>query len=133
MISKKIIIVSVLLFFAMIFILIGCTKTTTVVLNPGSEITTEMSFSKDIVPIFSKNCALAGCHVPGGKVPDLTEANAFQSLTVGNYVKAQDPDNSLLMLWLTGKKSPVMPLGSGPNPEINAKIYAWINQGAKNN
>jgi hypothetical protein len=37
------------------------------------------------------------------------------------------------MQWLTGKKSPVMPLGNGPDATINGKVYAWINQGAKNN
>ena len=37
------------------------------------------------------------------------------------------------MGWLTGKLTPVMPLGSGPNPEINAKVYSWIFQGALNN
>jgi hypothetical protein len=111
----------------------GCYKSTTVVVNPGSTITTTMSFTNDIIPIFEKSCALSGCHVPGGKAPDLSTANAYQSLARGSYVKANDPDNSVIMLWLTGKKSPVMPLGNGPNQDINANIYAWIKQGAKNN
>ncbi|MEQ1624747.1 MAG: cytochrome c [Sediminibacterium sp.] len=111
----------------------GCYKTVTIVPNPGSSITTEMSFSKDIIPIFEKSCNASGCHSAGGKSPNLTAPLAFSSLTVGNYLKANDPDNSLLMLWLNGKKSPVMPVGAGPDAEINAKIYAWINQGAKNN
>jgi len=111
----------------------GCYKSTTIVVNPGSAITTTVSFSNDILPIFSKNCALSGCHVPGGKSPDLSAANAFTSLAQGSYIKANDPDNSVIMLWLTGKKSPVMPLGNGPNQDINAEVYAWINQGAKNN
>lgn len=111
----------------------GCSKTTTIVENPGSSITTVMSYSKDITPIFEKSCALSGCHVSGGKVPNLSTPNSYVSLTSGSYLKAGDPDNSTLMLWLSGKKSPVMPLGNGPNQEINAKIYAWIKQGAKNN
>ncbi len=117
-----------------IFITIsGCYKTVTIVPNPGSTITTEMSFAKDIIPIFEKKCAVSGCHVTGAKSPNLSSSLAYSSLTVGNYLKANDPDNSLLMLWLNGKKSPVMPIGSGPDAEINARIYAWINQGAKNN
>ena len=92
-----------------------------------------MSFANDINPIFTKSCALAGCHVSGGKSPDLTKDNSYKSLTAGGYVKAGDPDNSVLMQWLTGKKSPVMPLGKGPDATINGKVYAWINQGAKNN
>ncbi len=116
-----------------ILVIAGCTKTTTVVKNAGSEITATMSFSKDIVPIFDKSCAVSGCHVSGGKAPDLTSANAFKSLSSGNYFKAGDPENSNLMMWLNGKKSPVMPMGGTPNTDNNAKIYAWINQGAKNN
>ena len=76
---------------------------------------------------------MSGCHSTGGKAPDLTSANAFRSLSSGNYFKAGDPENSVLMLWLNGKKSPAMPLGGTPNSDNNAKIYAWINQGAKNN
>ncbi len=111
----------------------GCSKTATIVKNPGSDITQTMSFTSDIIPIFSNSCAISGCHVSGGKAPDLSTANAYKSLTDGGYFKAGDPDNSVIMLWLTGKKSPVMPLGSGPNEQINAKMYAWIFQGAKNN
>ena len=118
---------------SMLLIFSGCYKTTTVVINPGASITTEMSYTNDITPIFTKSCALSGCHVSGGKAPDLTKDNSYKSLTAGGYVKAGDPDNSVLMQWLTGKKSPVMPLGKGPDATINGKVYAWINQGAKNN
>jgi hypothetical protein len=132
MLKKKIAIVSVTIT-VMIIAITGCYKTATIVENPGSSITTTMSFSSDITPIFTKSCALSGCHASGGHAPDLTAANAYNSLTSGSYIKAYDPDNSVIILWLTGKKSPVMPLGSGPNADINAKVYAWIKQGAKNN
>jgi len=132
MLIKKIAILSGL--FAVIMVAItGCSKTSTVVINPGSSITETMSFKTDIIPLFNNSCAKSGCHAAGAKAPDLTEANAFKALTDGSYIKANDPDNSVLMLWLNGKKSPVMPLGAGPDEKINAKIYAWIKQGAKNN
>jgi hypothetical protein len=111
----------------------GCYKTTTVVINPGTLITKQLSFAADIQPIFQASCALSGCHGSGGHAPDLTKANAYSSLISGGYIKAGDPDNSPIMGWLTGKKTPVMPLGSGPNQDINANIYTWIHQGAKNN
>ncbi len=130
--TKKIAILSRLFVFGMIAIA-GCSKTSTIVVNPGSSITETMSFEKDIAPILSNSCALSGCHTAGAKAPDLSAANAFKSLTDGNYYKATDPDNSVIMMWLTGKKSPVMPIGKGPDETINAKIYAWIKQGAKNN
>lgn len=117
----------------LMFAIAGCSKSVTVVVNPGSSITTEMSFKTDIVPLFTKSCANSGCHSAGAKAPDLTEANAYKALVDGNYLKANDPDNSVLMQWLTGKKSPVMPMGAGPDENINAKVYAWIKQGAKNN
>jgi hypothetical protein len=130
---KRTIAISLGLAVILAIVVSGCYKTTTVVVNPGSLITKELSFATDIIPIFQSSCALSGCHASGGHAPDLSKANAFSSLSSGGYFKAGDPDNSVVMLWLTGKKSPVMPLGSGPNQTINANIYAWINQGAKNN
>jgi hypothetical protein len=132
MLTKKIALLSGFITIAMIAIT-GCYKTSTIVVNPGSSITQTMSFKTDIVPLFTTSCAKAGCHVAGAKNPDLTEANAYKALADGTFIKANDPDNSILMLWLTGKKSPVMPMGAGPDEKINAKIYAWIKQGAKNN
>jgi hypothetical protein len=130
--TKKIAIVSGLFVIA-IFAITGCSKTSTIVVNPGSSITETMSFEKDITPIFTNSCAISGCHVSGAKAPDLSAGNAYKSLTEGSYYKATDPDNSVIMMWLTGKKSPAMPIGKGPDEAINAKIYAWIKQGAKNN
>ncbi len=132
MLTKKIAIFS-RFFVVVMFAIAGCSKTSTIVVNPGSSITETMSFEKDITPIFMNSCAMSGCHSAGSKAPELTAANAYKSLTDGNYFKANDPDNSVLMMWLTGKKSPVMPIGKGPDETINAKVYAWIKQGAKNN
>ena len=117
-----------------VFAISGCYKTTTLVLTPPlTQDTTTISFSADIQPIFTASCALSGCHVAGAKVPNLTAGIAYQALQDGGYVIANDPDNSQLMLWLTGKKTPGMPLGNSPNQEINTKVFAWIFQGAKNN
>ena len=118
---------------AMLAAAVGCAKTTTVVVNPGASITEEVSYSKDVIPLFTTNCALSGCHVPGGHLPDLSAADAYQSLTTGGYVSPGDPDHSVILLWLTGKKTPAMPLGRGPQQDIIAEVYAWIAQGAKNN
>ena len=132
MLTKKIAILSGVLTIIVLAIT-GCNKVTTIVENPGSSITETMSFKSDIQPILTASCAKSGCHVAGAKAPNLESAAAYKALTDGNYIKATDPDNSNLMLWLTGKKNPVMPLGAGPDDKINAKIYAWIKQGAKNN
>ena len=117
-----------------VFAISGCYKTTTLVLTPQiTQDTATISFSTDIQPIFTASCALSGCHVAGAKVPNLSAGIAYQALQDGGYVLPNDPDKSQLMLWLTGKKTPGMPLGNSPNQEINTKVNAWIFQGAKNN
>ncbi len=112
----------------------GCTKTTTVVNESAIPTdTATISFSADIQPIFTASCALAGCHVAGKQTPNLSKGFAYQSLFDEDMIVPFDPTNSELMGWLTGKLTPVMPLGSGPDQEINAKVSAWIYQGALNN
>lgn len=115
-----------------LFLLSGCYKDKTVIFDTGPEITRTVTFSNDIIPLFAKNCSLSGCHVTGGHVPDLSTANAYNSLKIGNYVNTNDPTNSVIYLWLTGKKSTQMPV-SGLNKDINALVLAWIKQGANNN
>jgi hypothetical protein len=112
----------------------GCSKDTTVYLNNTAEVTTPVSLAKDMQPIFTKSCALSGCHAAGGKAPTLTDGSTYSSLINGNYVNTSKPEESVLYLWLTGKKTPAMPMGAANNPSnINALTLAWIKQGAKNN
>jgi hypothetical protein len=112
----------------------GCSKDTTVYLNNTQEVTTPVSLSKDMQPIFTKSCALSGCHAAGGRAPILTDGSSYASLINGNYINTAKPEESVLYLWLTGKKSPAMPLGAANNPSnINGLTLAWIKQGARNN
>jgi hypothetical protein len=121
-------------FLAGVFLLMlpGCYKNSTVISETGNEITRTVSFSTDIIPIMNSNCSMSGCHNTGGKAPDLSEANAYNSLTNGGYVTVDDPQTSSLYLWMTGKKGTPMPV-SGINKDYNALILAWIRQGAINN
>ncbi len=113
-------------------LLSGCYKDRTVVFESGPEITRTVTFSGDIIPIFNKSCNMSGCHAKGGQTPDLTAANAYNSLTIGNYIDHNTAINSLLYLKLTGKKGTPMPV-TGMNKEYNSLVIAWIKQGAKNN
>jgi hypothetical protein len=115
-----------------LLLLTGCYKDKTVLFDTGEEITRPVTFSQDIVPLFSNNCSLSGCHISGGKPPDLSASNAFSSLTVGNYLNTTAPESSIIYQWMTGKKSTPMPTG-GINKDYNALILAWIKQGAQNN
>ena len=117
---------------AIIFLGQGCYKDKTVLFDTTEDITRPVSFATDIIPIFNKSCNLSGCHSSGGKAPNLTDANAYNSLITGNYVNTGDPKSSTVYLWITGKKSTPMPVG-GINKDYNALILAWIKQGAQNN
>lgn len=113
-------------------LLTGCYKDKTVIFDTGTEITRPVTFSQDIIPIFNKSCSISGCHATGGKSPDLTAANAYNSLTVGNFYNTATPENSTIYLWMTGKKSTPMPT-TGIDKDYNALMLAWIKQGAQNN
>jgi hypothetical protein len=114
-------------------VMMGCYKTTTLLVDDAPAITATVNFSTDIVPLLTTNCAKSGCH-NGTISPDLTAANAYNSLVDGNLVSTSTPANSLVYLWLTGKEAATMPLGASNNPSnINGYILAWITQGAENN
>ena len=118
--------------FLMVFV--GCAKDTTVYPSNETEVTTTVSLSKDLQPIFTKSCALGGCHGTAGRAPILTEGSSYNSLINGNYVDVSKPESSVIYLWLTGVKTPAMPVGASNNPSnVNGLTLAWIKQGAKNN
>jgi len=118
---------------ALTVVMAGCYKTTTLLVDNTPAITATVSFSSDVVPLLTANCAKSGCH-NGSVAPDLSSANAYNSLVNGNFVNVSTPANSLVYLWLTGKEPATMPLGASNNPSnINGYILAWITQGAKNN
>lgn len=116
--------------------IIGCKKDVTLIIKSQTDIITDtVSFSKTLAPIFTKNCALSGCHATGGHTPDLTADKAYNSLINDpDYINVKDPESSELYERLTGKLSPAMPMGKAGNPDnINALVLAWIKQGAKKN
>lgn len=122
------------IFFLIVVIFQSCYNDATLVIDNSPAITKTVSFSSDIIPILSKTCSISGCHNTGGQTPDLTSAKAFSSLTIGGFITTATPDQSVLYLYLIGKKTPEMPLGSANNPSnINQLVLAWIQQGAKNN
>jgi hypothetical protein len=132
-IMKKIIIAT---FSLGVLLIAGCRKDITFIMKPQSvAVTDTVSFSKDLVPIFTQNCALSGCHATGGHVPNLMADKAYNSLMNDpDYIDVKNPENSELYERLTGKLTPAMPLGRASNPSnINALVLAWIKQGAKKN
>jgi hypothetical protein len=86
-----------------------------------------VSFSKDLQPIFSTNCALSGCHVPGSQTPYLTKDLSYQQL-LGGYVNKTIPNQSQLYVEINGEMQVHI-----PNATDRQKIYDWIRNGAPNN
>lgn len=132
--SNKVLLIALILVI-IIVVMIGCQKNTTVTIPVVAKTVTEtVSFSKDIIPIFSTDCALSGCHISGGHAPNLTAASAYNSLMGGSYVNKTEPENSIVYKRLIGKLTPAMPLGKDANPSnIEGLMLAWITQGANNN
>lgn len=132
--SPKSLLTTVVIVGALLVLLQGCYDATTLVIDNSPAVTKTVSFATDIVPILNKSCNQAGCHNAGGKKPELTADKAYSALTIGNYLNLGKPDQSEVYLYLTGKKTPQMPLGATANPSnINQLMLAWIQQGAKNN
>lgn len=86
-----------------------------------------VSFSSDLQPIFTANCALSGCHVAGSQVPYLTPDVSYSQLTSG-YVNTVLPAQSTLYLMINGEMSVHVPSAAD-----RQKIFDWIRNGAPNN
>jgi len=91
----------------------------------------DVQFVSGLIPIFNSSCNISGCHSAGGQKPNLTAPNAYTSLINGGYIDKSVPENSLLYQWMKGLKGTPMPV-SGSNATYNAKVLAWIKQGAFN-
>jgi len=134
----------VLLTFLMaVYLLTGCTPDT---LQPNTN-DSQFPLSKlsDIQDkIFTKSCALGGCHGTSDNQADLLliEGESYsnlvniQSLLFPEF-KRVVPDSSsrsLIIKILKGEVSPQMPLDADPLPAATIdSIAAWIDNGALNN
>lgn len=101
-----------------------------VIIPPVSQNTPPqfVSYSGDLQPIFTSNCALSGCHVPGGQMPYLTEDLSYDQLVGGGYVNTVVPEQSQLYIAINGIMMPHIPSASD-----RQKVYDWIRNGAPNN
>lgn len=95
-----------------------------------------VSFSKDIVPVFSKNCALSGCHsgsnATGALNLDSAEAFASLSKSGSGYLDVNDPASSLVYVAMTSAAD-IMPKSGKLDACTTNLVLKWIKQGALNN
>ena len=98
---------------------------------PPIDTTTDLSFATEIVPIFiaGNNCIV--CHDVGKTAPDLSAANAYQSLVSGSYVVSNDPASSIIYTYINPDATThAWKVYTSYEAEL---IFTWINQGAQDN
>jgi hypothetical protein len=91
----------------------------------------EISFTANILPIFTTGNNCTSCHKPASTPPDLTAANAYNQINTAKYINRTTPVESGIY------KVPA-PNSSGHRHKVYtateaALILKWIEQGAKNN
>jgi len=95
-----------------------------------------VSFSKDVMPVFTKYCSTSGCHSgpsPAGNL-SLDQSVAYSQLLhpSGGYVDTITPKYSLLYAQMNSVSQPMPPTGKLDQCTIDL-VYKWIQQKAKNN
>jgi hypothetical protein len=95
-----------------------------------------VSFSEDLIPLFTTNCAIPNCHIgpnPAGNL-QLDSANAYAELTQAGsgYVDTTNARGSILYIQMTVASSVMPPSGKLDDCKIDL-IEKWIQQGGKRN
>lgn len=93
--------------------------------EPDPDVT--VKFSESILPIFESN-SCTGCHRLGATPPDLTAANAYNSI-VPDHVNLSDPESSTIYT----VPGPSSSHAARYNLTQAALVLTWIKQGAENN
>jgi len=87
-----------------------------------------VKFSEDIIPIFTSNSNCTACHRAGGTPPDLSAANAYNSI-VPALINLSDPESSRIYT----VPGPASSHASRYTLAQAALVLTWIKQGAENN
>ncbi len=91
------------------------------------------SYFRQVWPAIQQHCQ--GCHQPSIKQGDLdlTQHQTFlQGGHSGPALVPGDPERSLVIAMIEGRRQPLMPLGGPPlDKEIIRKFRAWVEEGAK--
>lgn len=87
-----------------------------------------VAFKTELAPLFSTNCALAGCHVSGAHKPYLATDLSYQQIVNGGFVNIALPKESILYKAVNGEMAQYI-----PSRADRQKVYDWIRNGAPNN
>ncbi len=125
----SLLVISISLVFA-----ISCEKST--ILHPKATIidtTKKISFTTDIMPIFTNNENCSSCHAPGSDVFSLaSKEDAWNSIQANNLVNIPAPESSKLYDKIIESNPSVHDWKKYTTSEAQT-VLTWITQGAKNN
>lgn len=93
--------------------------------------TDTISFQSEIIPIFTTNDKCTSCHKTGETAPDLSEANAYNSIMNDNLVVDGDAEGSKIYYYPAPSTSDHS--WEKYSEEDAQKVLVWIEQGALNN
>ena len=97
---------------------------------PPVDIKVPVTFAAKIAPIFISNqYQCISCHKTGGTAPDLTAANAYNSLNTLKLIDTTTPASSKILA-IPGSSTHTWAKFSAAESQL---ILTWIQQGAKNN
>lgn len=124
--NQKLIIKSLFIGALVAFGAVACTYET---LEPVvTAVPDSVSFKLNIIPVFNKSCNSSGCHGKSGIPPDLTQQNAYISLTFFGYVDTDVPAESIFYQKITTGT-----MKQFATDQDRALILKWIEQGALDN
>lgn len=125
----------ILILLCSIFIFTACQyeeiKVDDEVITEPIDPTVDISFANEILPIFTDGNNCTACHTTGKTAPDLSTANAYQSLVSGGFVVDANPEGSKIYTYPSPSAS-THRWKTYSNKEAEL-IFTWINQGVKNN
>jgi mono/diheme cytochrome c family protein len=114
----------------------GATSAPTATTAPAATNTpsssAQVSYSKDIQPIFSQNCVR--CHGGRGGLYLDSYAHVMDGGVNGPVIVPGSPQDSLLVKRIEGIVQPQMPLGGTPLSQADIDLIVnWITEGAPDN
>lgn len=117
------------LFFVMIISMAGLQSCSYEMITPEKVVVGDnITWTTDVLPIFTKNCNVAGCHVSGAVSPDLSATQAYISLVYFGYVNTNIPEESSVYTKLTTGS-----MKTYATEQEKAIILKWIQLGALEN
>jgi hypothetical protein len=94
-----------------------------------------VSFSKNVMPIFTNYCLGSGCHSSADAAAGLdlsTDSAAYATLMKKNDINTANPTQSFLYQTMNTNATPMPPSGRLSDTYVNT-VLKWLEEGAKNN